>query len=81
MDTDLDKLFRYISLGAAAVVTVFFVILGIIQGEFILGLVWAAVASLALWILIMIAKRVLLFVRSKRGTAAFKAEVPENGEA
>ena len=78
MDTDIDRLFKYITLGVAAVATVFFIILGISQGEFFLSLVWAAVASLVLWILLLIVKRVLTLIQSKFDSARFRTEVAEN---
>jgi len=78
MDTDLDRLFKYITLGVAAVATVFFVILGISQGEFFLSLLWAALASLILWILLLIVKRIATLIQSKLGNAKFRTEVAEN---
>ena len=80
MDTDLDRLFRYISLGAAAVATVFFIILGIAQREFLMGILWAAVASFVLWIIVLIAKRVFLLIQTKLNSTKFGTGVVENEE-
>ena len=67
MKTDTDTIFKYIFWGVAAVVTVLFIVIGIIQKEFILSLLWAAVVSGICWILLIIIKKLTLYAVSKTG--------------
>ena len=68
MKTDTDTIFKYIFWGVAAVVTVIFIVIGIIQKEFVLSLLWAALASGICWLLLIIIKKLTLYVVSKTGT-------------
>ncbi len=67
MKTDTDTIFKYIFWGVAAVVTVLFIVIGIIQKEFILSLLWAALVSGICWVLLIIIKKLTLYTVSKTG--------------
>jgi hypothetical protein len=67
MKTDTDTIFKYIFWGVAAVVTVLFIVIGIIQKEFILSLLWAALVSGICWVLLIIIKKLTLYAVSKVG--------------
>ena len=68
MKTDTDTIFKYIFWGVAAVVTVIFIVIGIIQKEFVLSLLWAALVSGICWLLLIIIKKLVLYAVSKTGT-------------
>ena len=67
MKTDTDTIFKYIFWGVAAIVTVLFIVIGIIQKEFILSLLWAALVSGICWLLLLIIKKLMLYAVSKTG--------------
>ncbi len=67
MKTDTDTIFKYIFWGVAAVVTVLFIVIGIIQKEFILSLLWAALVSGICWLLLLIIKKLMIYTVSKTG--------------
>ena len=65
MELGLEKIMKYVTAGLAGAASVLFIVLGIIQKEVVLGLLWAVLVSAVIWLLLLIVKRMLIYFRDR----------------